>query len=67
MTIRRILQLGNPQLYEKSQPVLEEEIETIQPVVVDLHDTMMNFRNQYGVGRAIAAPQIGLMKNILCK
>jgi len=65
MTIRQILQLGNPQLYEKSQPVLEEELETIQSAVDDLHDTMMNFRNQYGVGRAIAAPQIGLMKNII--
>lgn len=65
MTIRKILQLGNPQLYEKSQPVLEEEIETIQSAVTDLHDTMMNFRNQFGVGRAIAAPQIGLTKRIL--
>ena len=65
MTIQKILQLGNPQLYEKSQPVLEEEIAIIQTAVVDLHDTMMNFRNQYGVGRAIAAPQIGLIKNII--
>jgi len=65
MAIRQILQLGNPRLHEKSQPVLEEEMEAIQSVVVDLHDTMMNFRKQYGVGRAIAAPQIGLMKHIL--
>ena len=65
MTIRPILQLGNPQLYQKSQPVLEEEMGTIQAAVVDLHDTMMDFRNQYGVGRAIAAPQIGVMKTII--
>ncbi len=65
MAIRPILQLGNPQLYEKSQPVLEEDVELIQSAVVDLHDTMMNFRKDYGVGRAIAAPQIGLMKTIL--
>ncbi|MBI9085147.1 MAG: peptide deformylase [Desulfobacterales bacterium] len=65
MTIRQILLLGNPQLYQKSVPVLAEEMETIRSVVVDLRDTMMNFREQYGVGRAIAAPQIGVMKRLL--
>ena len=65
MAIRQILLLGNPQLYEESEPVLEEEMETIKSVVVDLHDTLMNFRKQYGAGRAIAAPQIGVMKRIL--
>ena len=65
MTIRQILLLGNPQLYEESEPVLEKEMETMQSVVVDLRDTMMNFRKQYGVGRAIAAPQIGVMKRLL--
>ena len=65
MTIRQILLLGNPQLYQKSRPVLEEEMETLPSVVADLHDTLMNFRSRYGAGRAIAAPQIGVMKNIL--
>ena len=65
MAIRQVLLLGNPQLYEESEPVLEEEMETIKSVVVDLHDTLMNFRKQYGAGRAIAAPQIGVMKQIL--
>jgi peptide deformylase len=65
MAIRQILSLGNPQLYEESEPVLKKEIETMQSVVVDLRDTMMNFRKQYGVGRAIAAPQIGVMKRLL--
>lgn len=40
-------------------------MESIQSVVVDLHDTLMNFREQYGAGRAIAAPQIGMMKRII--
>ncbi|HPQ45415.1 MAG TPA: peptide deformylase [Syntrophales bacterium] len=65
MAIREILLLGNPRLYEKSAPVLEEEMEAIQSVVTDLHDTLMNFRRRYGVGRAIAAPQIGVMKRLL--
>jgi len=65
MTIREILLLGNPQLYEVSVDVLESEIDTLPGIIQDLHDTMIEFRNQYGVGRAIAAPQIGVMKRII--
>ena len=65
MAIKEILLLGNPKLYEVSEPVTEEELEIINAVVVDLHDTMLNFRKTYGVGRAIAAPQIGIMKRLI--
>ncbi len=40
-------------------------MELIRSVVVDLHDTLMDFRKQYGTGRAIAAPQIEVMKRII--
>ena len=65
MAIRQILLLGNPRLYETSGPVTEKELESIPSVLVDLHDTLMDFRKRYGAGRAIAAPQIGEMKRIL--
>lgn len=65
MPIREILQLGNPRLYEISAPVLESELGAMRDVVGDLHDTMMDFRKRYGVGRAIAAPQIGVMKRLI--
>jgi len=65
MTIREILLLGNPQLYEVSVDVHESEIDTLPEIIHDLHDTIVEFRNQYGVGRAIAAPQIGVMKRII--
>ena len=65
MTIREILLLGNSQLYEVSRDVLESELDTLHGIIEDLHDTMMEFRKQYGVGRAIAAPQIGVMKRII--
>ena len=48
MAIRQVLLLGNPQLYVESDPVIIEELETIQSVVVDLHNMLMNFRKQYG-------------------
>ena len=65
MAVRQILLLGNPQLYEVSEPVLEDDLGAMESVVVDLHDTLTDFREQYGAGRAIAAPQIGVMKRLI--
>ncbi|WP_304507865.1 peptide deformylase [Anaerotignum sp.] len=62
---REILQLGNPKLYEISNPVEKDDLPLFPPIIQDLHDTLMAFRNQYHVGRAIAAPQIGIQKRIL--
>ena len=31
-----------------------------------MFETVLDFRNKYGAGRAIAAPQIGLQKRIIC-
>ena len=65
MPVRDILLLGNPKLYEKSRPVGFEELNDLKPVVDNLHDTMMDFRKRYNRGRAIAAPQIGVMKRLI--
>jgi peptide deformylase len=65
MTVREILKLGNSQLYKISEEVEASELEDFLGVIQDLHDTMMNYRQDYGVGRAIAAPQIGVMKRIV--
>jgi peptide deformylase len=65
MAVREILRLGDPRLYEVSEPVGEAECRALAPVVRDLHDTMMNFREAYGAGRAIAAPQIGVWKRLI--
>ncbi len=62
--IREILLLGNSRLYEISEPVKREELSEVKNIVGDLHDTLMAFRKKHGVGRAIAAPQIGVQKRI---
>lgn len=46
MAVREILLLGNPELYRVSSPVERGELVGLQPVVKDLHDTMMDFRHQ---------------------
>ena len=62
---RTILLLGNPELYEISEEVKKEELELMEQVRVDLRDTLLAFRARYGVGRAIAAPQIGVKKRVI--
>ena len=59
---REILLLGNPQLYEVSEEVRREELETLMPVFEDLFDCIRGIRRDYGFGRAIAAPQIGILR-----
>lgn len=65
MTVRPILKLGNPKLYETSARVQRSELLSLDSVIEDLHDTMMDFRDRMGAGRAIAAPQIGVPKRLV--
>lgn len=65
MAIRDILLLGNPQLYHRSEPVQKSELSAALIIGKDLRDTMADFRKRHGWGRAIAAPQIGVLKRIV--
>ena len=63
---REILLLGNPARYEISEEVKEEELELLRPVFEDMFDCIRGIRRDYGFGRAIAAPQIGIKKRLIC-
>ena len=63
---REILLLGNPKLYEVSEEVKREELEELRPVFEDMFDCIRGIRRDYGFGRAIAAPQIGVQKRLIC-
>lgn len=65
MAVKEILLLGNEKLYEVCKEVSKDEIGKAKQIVEDLHDTMMNFREKYGFGRAIAAPQINELYRII--
>ena len=66
MAVSDILLLGNPLLYQKSEIVKEREVEELFPQIQLMFDTVLDFRKKYGAGRAIAAPQIGVLKRIIC-
>jgi peptide deformylase len=65
MAVREVLLLGNPKLYEISEPGERDELKAIAGAVSDLHDTLIDFRTKHNAGRAIAAPQIGVMKRLV--
>lgn len=65
MAIRDILLLGNPLLNGRCEAVEQAELPAAIAIGKDLHDTMQRFRQEHGWGRAIAAPQIGVLKTIV--
>ena len=60
-----ILVLGDPRLYEQCVEVEQAEVPSLRPVVDGMADLVLQFRKKYGAGRAIAAPQVGVMKRLV--
>lgn len=65
MAISDILLLGNPELHQISLPVDQNELKTLMPKIQLMWDSILDIQLTYGFGRAIAAPQIGLLKRII--
>jgi len=61
----KILKLGNPRLHEVSVPVKKLELPELKPIIKDLHKVLRGSRPKYNAGRAIAAPQIGILKRLI--
>lgn len=65
MAVREVLQLGDPLLREVAAPVDDPTDPSVAAVVADLADTLAHWRATTGYGRAIAAPQIGVLRRIV--
>ena len=52
-------------MHQRSEPLQETELAEAIAIGKDLRDTMNAFRERHGWGRAIAAPQIGVLKKIV--
>jgi len=57
--------IGNPKLREKSSKVTDFK-EELQEIIQDLKDTLKHLQETKKIGRALAAPQIGYIKQIIC-
>lgn len=64
-TLNDLLLLGDPRLYETCEMIQESELDLVNEWVADLHNVMMEIRAKYNFGRAIAAPQLGIMKRLV--
>jgi peptide deformylase len=65
MSVREICLLGNPVLRERSMAVKDVSAPEVQETLADLRDTLADFRSRRGFGRGIAAPQIGIARQII--
>ena len=65
MPVRTVLQLGNPLLRQRCAPVADAPSHDIRALVTDLADTLAYWRTTTGYGRAIAAPQIGVLQRVI--
>ncbi len=63
--MKPILLLGDPRLYEVCDPVTEADRPFVPGWIADLDAAMQGIRTRYGFGRAIAAPQLGIMKRLI--
>ncbi len=64
-TLDNLLLLGDERLYQVCKPVLPSELPQVASWVADLHNVMDQIRAKYHFGRAIAAPQLGIMKRLI--
>ncbi|MFH2109711.1 MAG: peptide deformylase [Candidatus Bathyarchaeota archaeon] len=63
MVVRDTVLLGDPRLRERSEPV--EDLDELRPILLDLKDTLTRHQETYGMGRGIAAPQIGYRRRVV--
>ena len=63
--LEKIHKIGHPALYIQCEPVRQEEISDLAASIDLMADCITSFRKKYGSGRAIAAPQVGVLKRII--
>ena len=64
MAVKNVLLIGNPLLRQISDEVTDFSSE-LMGMIGDLIDTLIYLQNKYKIGRALAAPQIGYLKQII--
>ena len=65
MSVREVLQRGNPLLRDECAAVTDPSASDVATVVEDLKDTLAHWRTTTTYGRGISAPQIGVLKRIV--
>jgi peptide deformylase len=64
-TLMPVLPLGDPRLREMSDPATDASDPALVDAMRRLQATLQVFRAEHGFGRAIAAPQIGILQRFV--
>lgn len=64
MAVRKVLMIGDPKLRERSTEI-GEDVQEMKEIVKDLKHTLNKLQRKHGMGRALAAPQIGHMRRVI--
>ena len=64
MALKEVLMLGSPKLREKSKEIKDFGTE-LERITQDLRDTLSYLQKTRRTGRALAAPQIGYLKQVI--
>jgi len=64
-TLKDLLLLGDPRLYESCAPIESTEIDKIPGWIDKMQEVMDEIKRRYRFGRGIAAPQLGIMKRLV--
>lgn len=64
-SLNDLLLIGDQRLYKVSDPVDINEFESLKNWIQNLDNVMKEVRARYHFGRAIAAPQLGIMKRLI--
>ncbi len=59
MAVRPVRRLGDPILRSECEPIQHPQSAAIRIVADDLQETLRDLRQRHGMGRGLAAPQIG--------
>ena len=66
MAIKDLMFLGNEVLRQKCAPVTFPLSKDSLELLKDLNDTVLDFKKTHDFGRGIAAPQIGVLAQVVC-
>lgn len=65
MATQELILLGDARLYDAAEKIVEADLSKINEMLVDLHDTLLNFQQFFGKAEGIYGSQIGFPKQII--
>lgn len=66
MRLGDMLRLGDARLYERSAPIVREELPQVVQWAKTLDGIILQYRTKFNAGRAVAAPQMGIFRRLVC-